>query len=178
MSSSGPWEVVQPEEWEALPANAPKTTKGLKGVWEDYINLHKAAPKMVGNAVMSAPGAIKGMIQHPQRIPQNMAAGLFETARFAPSIPPAIGDYLANKELISQETAAKIPHTPFTGRELAGVQGEEEGDILGEMLGGFLTGGPGSINAAKKGAMAAIRSFKALYFFKRPIVKRRANKKP
>lgn len=171
MSSQGAWEVVEPGDWEAMPSAAPKPTKGLKGIWQDYINLHKSAPGMVFNAAMGTPGALKSFAQHPERIPKTVGAGILESGRFVPSIPPAIADYLAQKELISPEAAARVPHTPFTGRELVGLEGHEKGDIIGEMLGGFLSGGPGSINAAKTGVKAAINPLRPSTFLRGPLSK-------
>lgn len=160
------WEIIEENEWEPVDqVSAP--TKGWKGVGQDLLSLVKNSPEMLEqfaqNVIEGTPRQISGVAQHPERIPQGLFAGLLGVPHGIASIPRGIGNYLAEKEIISPESAATINTPPYSPQELAGLKEEMPGDTLTGLLGGLASGGPigpAAIKGAGKGLSAASKGLK------------------
>ncbi len=154
------WEIIEDSEWEPINKKPNLPTKGWSGVGQDLLSLIKNSPEMIEklsqNIIEGTPRQISGLAENPERIPQGLASGLLSVPHGIASIPSSVGNYLAEKEIISPEAASNIPRPPFSPHELVGLEGEKPGDVITELVGGFAAGGPngfGAIKSAGKGTV-------------------------
>lgn len=116
---------------------------GLAGVGSDVLSGIEALPsafyEMLKALPSEASGAANQLYKNPKRFAQNVGAGLGQMGQGILNTPGNVRDYLADKELISDETpslrlpeklgALRFPRE-FNYGEALGREGEEPGDAL------------------------------------------------
>jgi hypothetical protein len=134
-----------------FPPMQPMETKGISGVGQDLMQLIKSSPHLLRQAIQATPGEAVGVAQNPERIPQNLLAGLIGVGHGVASAPPALADYLARKDIISPEMASYVPRPPqgFDAADVVGLGEQMPGDVLGQLAGSFIGAGPAAGSAAR-----------------------------
>jgi hypothetical protein len=139
--------------FEQQDIDIPQETKGFKGVASDALS--KSIETLMGlpSAVMNLPGEAYGagkqaLTDHTRAL-QNVGAGFGELGHGILSAPGNVRDYLAKKDIISQNAPSmRLPESmlpkDFDYAQAAGIRGQQPGDAL-------LRGIPASIAMAPLG---------------------------
>lgn len=114
--------------------------KGWEGVGEDIGKSLKEVPTDLWEMIKQLPGEVFGAATHPGRIPQNLGAGLAQGGAGILNTPANIRDYLASKNIISNESPSlRLPESilpkNYNYAEGVGLEGTEPGDALVQGIG-------------------------------------------
>lgn len=147
-------------------------SKGLKGVGQDIAQGIKDAPGALIDMISQLPGEAFGAYQtatkDPRRLGQNVLGGLAQGGSDILNLPGNVRDYLAEKELISEDSPSmRLPEKigplrfpkEFNYPEALGREGEKPGDALVQSLmssAPFILGGEIGL-AGKTGLKGAAR---------------------
>jgi hypothetical protein len=137
-----PKEAESESEWEVSTprmAAAEKESKGFKGIASDSFNKAIEAAMNIPSALINLPeevyGAGKQALTEPKRALQNIGGGFGELGHGVLSAPGDIRDYLAKKDIVSQNAPSfRLPESvlpkDYNYAEALGAQGEQPGDTL------------------------------------------------
>jgi len=137
-------------------------TNGFGGIGQDitnsFLNTPEAALSMIPQIISGAGASVKRAATNPAAAALDRPAGVIEGAAAIHDIPRNIADYLAQKGLISQKTAERLPRSAMPtikGMEGAlGIGDQNEGDRFMKMISSFLV--PGKAAEMAGGGMLPI----------------------
>lgn len=146
----------------------PISKKGMEGIFEDIKSGVKQVPSALKSMVSELPSEIYGAATHPNRIPQNLLAGLAQGGAGLLNTPANIRDYLVEKDLASQESPSfRLPQSilpqQFDYAKGLGLGAQAPGDALIQSLGAaapYIAGGEAGTlgTAARMGARAGTQA--------------------
>jgi len=119
--------------------NQPQESKGISGIASDALNKSIETLMGIPSAMLNLPqeayGAGKQVLTEPKRALQNVGAGFGELGHGILSAPGNVRDYLAKKDVISQNTPSmRLPESvlpkDFDYAQGMGVKGQQPGDSL------------------------------------------------
>lgn len=118
--------------------------KGWLGIGKDIYKSGKTFLPEFWQALQQLPSEIGGVGKNPERIPQNLLAGLAQGGAGLLNTPANIRDYLAQKDIISQESPSlRIPESilprEYDYAKGVGLEGQLPGDVLTQGLGSAAT---------------------------------------
>lgn len=126
-------------KYEDEPSYQPQESKGFGGVATDALGKMLQSIYGIPAGLMALPGEAYGaahqVATEPKRVAQNLGAGFGELGHGILSAPGNIRDYLARKDLISQQSPSfRLPESvlpkEYNYAEALGAQGNKPGDEL------------------------------------------------
>jgi hypothetical protein len=126
-------------KYEDEPTYQPQESKGLGGVATDALGKMLQSVYGIPAGLMALPGeaygAVNQLATNPKRAAQNFGAGFGELGHGVLSAPGNIRDYLAKKELVSQQSPSfRLPESvlpkEYNYAEALGAEGNQTGDAL------------------------------------------------
>lgn len=114
---------------------AKKETKGWLGISEDVYQSGKEFLPEFLEALKQLPSEGAGIIKNPERIPQNLFAGLAKGGAGILNTPGNIRDYLGRKDIVGKDAPSlRLPEEffprNFDYHAAVGPEGNQPGDAL------------------------------------------------
>ncbi|MBP6919298.1 MAG: hypothetical protein KBB94_10340 [Legionellaceae bacterium] len=119
-----------------------KETKGWLGISEDVYQSGKEFLPEFLEALKQLPSEGAGIIKNPERIPQNLFAGLAKGGAGILNTPGNIRDYLGQKDIVGKDAPSlRLPEEffprNFDYHAAVGPEGNQPGDALTQGIGSF-----------------------------------------